>query len=72
MVIRSFSLTCLLTFSVIGQTSIVQFNGPTAFPVGTTPNAVVAMDLNGDGKIDIAVAHQSGTLRYDPDLRRNL
>jgi hypothetical protein len=59
---RSFSLTCLLTFSLTGHTSTVQFNGPTAFPVGTTPNAVVAVDLDGDGKIDIAVANQSGTI----------
>lgn len=60
--IRSFSLTCLLTFSVTGHTSTVQFNGTKVYPVGSIPNAVVAVDLNGDGKLDIAVANQSGTL----------
>ena len=60
--IRSFSLTCLLTFSVTGHTSTVQFNGAKAYPVGSIPNAVVAVDLNGDGKLDVAVGNQSGTL----------
>src|ERR1700749_211497 len=60
--IRSFSLTCLLTFSATGHTSTIQFNGAKAYPVGSTPNAVVAADLNGDGKLDIAVGNQSGTL----------
>lgn len=60
--IRSFFLTCVLTFSVTGQTSTVQFNTAKAYPVGTTPNTVVAADLNGDGKLDIAVGNQSGTI----------
>jgi FG-GAP-like repeat len=60
--IRSFSLTCLLTFSGTGHTSTVQFNGAKAYPVGSTPNAVVTVDLNGDGKLDLAVGNQSGTL----------
>jgi hypothetical protein len=40
----------------------VQFNGAKTYPVGNTPNAVVAVDLNGDGILDIAVANLSGTL----------
>jgi FG-GAP-like repeat len=62
--IRSFSLTCVLTFTspVTGHTSTVQFNGVKTYPVGNTPNVVVAVDLNGDGKLDIAVANLSGTL----------
>ena len=60
--IKSFSLACLLTFAITGHTSTVQFNGAKAYPVGSTPNAVLAVDLNGDGKLDIVVANQSGTL----------
>jgi hypothetical protein len=60
--IKSFSMAFLLTLSVTGHTSTVQFNGAKAYPVGNTPNAVLAVDLNGDGELDIAVANQSGTL----------
>src|SRR5262249_18634052 len=60
--VPSLSLICLLTFTVTGHTSTVQFSGPTTYPVGNIPNAVAAVDLNGDGKLDIAVANQSGTL----------
>jgi hypothetical protein len=58
--IRVFSLTCLLVFSVTGHTSTVQFNGAKAYPVGSLPHAVVTVDLNGDGKLDLAVGNQSG------------
>jgi hypothetical protein len=40
----------------------VQFDAAKTYPVGNTPNAVVAADLNGDGKLDIAVANLSGTI----------
>lgn len=32
------------------------FDGPTVYPVGNAPRAIIACDLNGDGHIDLAAA----------------
>jgi hypothetical protein len=36
------------------------FGQPSTFPVGRTPRKVVAADLNGDGRTDLATANASG------------
>src|SRR5215469_7280738 len=38
----------------------VSFLGPTNYPVGTHPAAIVVGDFNGDGKADLAVANSGG------------
>src|SRR5437588_5721573 len=63
-VVRSFFLRSVLTLTlaVPGHSSSVQFNGAKTYAVGSTPNAIAAADLNGDGRLDVVVANLSGTL----------
>src|SRR5437868_5411224 len=39
-----------------------QFAGSVLIESGGTPVAVALADFNGDGKLDVAIAHQNGTL----------
>lgn len=57
------SLACLVILGVILQASLshaqaVSFSPATNFAVGTNPIAIAVGDLNGDGKLDLAVANQ--------------
>jgi hypothetical protein len=56
---RCFALlvTLLLVFSVSNSAngSTVAFKAPVSYPVGTNPSGVSVGDLNGDGKLDLAV-----------------
>jgi hypothetical protein len=57
-----FLTTSLLTFAAAAQASTVQFAAAKSYPVGVSPNAVAAADVNGDGKLDLVVSNLSGTI----------
>jgi hypothetical protein len=40
---------------------------PQVFPVGTNPSSIVAGDLNGDGKPDLAIANFGSTSTFNPE-----
>ena len=40
------------------------------YPSGINPTALVAADLNGDGKVDVAVANADGQRERAPAIRR--
>jgi hypothetical protein len=48
-----------LTFVILGD-GTGNFGQPARFPIGRSPRKVVAADLNGDGKTDLATANGSG------------
>jgi FG-GAP-like repeat len=52
----------LFAFAVTPHTSTVQFQSATSYGVGPTPNSVATADLNGDGRLDLAVSNLSGTI----------
>jgi hypothetical protein len=39
------------------QCTVASFGAATSFPVGGFPNTIVAADLNGDGRLDLATAN---------------
>src|SRR6185503_5209383 len=39
------------------RASVLAFDRPVSFPIGFSPNAVVAADLNGDGVSDLVTAN---------------
>jgi hypothetical protein len=38
------------------------FAAPVSFPVGFAPTSVAALDLNGDGRLDLAVSNDTKTV----------
>jgi len=54
--------TSLFAFAVTPHNSTVQFQTAQSYPVGRTPNSLATADLNGDGKLDLAVSNLSGTI----------
>ncbi|MEP7341903.1 MAG: VCBS repeat-containing protein [Acidobacteriota bacterium] len=58
----SFLLVLILSATAINAQSsnqIVLFGARTTFPTGLHPQAMVASDFNGDGKLDLAVANDT-------------
>jgi hypothetical protein len=51
------SVTILLNTTTAG---VVSFGVPTTLAAGSNPTAIAALDLNGDGNLDLAVADQTG------------
>ena len=59
-----YSGTVVMLFIVLGlpeRSRAVDFAPATAYPVGTSPSAIVVGDFNGDGKSDLAVANVGST-----------
>ncbi len=57
---RQYSGIVVMLFIVLGlpeRSRAVDFAPATAYPVGTSPSAIVVGDFNGDGKSDLAVAN---------------
>ncbi|MEO9804813.1 MAG: FG-GAP-like repeat-containing protein [Reichenbachiella sp.] len=52
-------VTVLRNTSTIGAIDVTSFASKVDFPVGSSPYDVVLGDLDGDGKVDIAVANRS-------------
>jgi hypothetical protein len=48
---------CKLTVEPLEDRSLPSFLGPVGYPVGPSPQALVAADFNGDGAPDLAVAN---------------
>jgi uncharacterized repeat protein (TIGR01451 family) len=60
---KQFAMTVLL-LSMIGygpSAFAVDFSSPVSYSVGTFPYDIVTADINGDGKVDLAVANSGGT-----------
>jgi hypothetical protein len=49
-----------LCLEALEDRCLLSFSPPISYPVGATPQAVVTGDLNGDGRLDLAVANSAG------------
>jgi hypothetical protein len=49
--------SCNLSVEILEDRSVPSFFGPVNYAVGSSPQAVVTGDFNGDGKVDLAVAN---------------